>query len=79
MLPCDDITDHYSQYIIDNIRKTPYNIRYIRDERNFILADYTTSFSQLPLNIIYAVEDTEEKLEPFNKFITECIENHKAR
>ena len=75
---CDEISDHDSPFCILKINKPRYEPRhkYIRDERTLVLADYINDFQQLPLNIVYAFDNTSDKVNALNKLITECIDRH---
>ena len=53
-----------------------FDCKYIGSERHFKKNEYTQDFESLPFNIIYAIDDPDEKLEVFNKLIAECIEHH---
>ena len=75
---CDEISDHDSPFCIFKITKPRFEPRYkyIRNERSFILNDYLNDFRHLPLNVVYGLEDVNEKLSIFNELITTCIDKH---
>jgi hypothetical protein len=78
VLPCSSVSDHDAPYACVNIRTERFQPRfkYIRSERHFKKNEYIQDFESLPFNIIYAIDDPDEKLEVFNKLIAECIEHH---
>ena len=78
VIPCKTISDHDCPYILINIKGETFRPRYkyIRNYKNFDLTKYMNEFSQLPINIVYAVSDPVEKLDIFNSLICECINNH---
>lgn len=78
VIKTDEISDHDLGYVIINIRKQRFEPRYkvIRDEKRFSLNDYITDFSQLPFNIVYAVDDPNDKVSMLNHLITECLSRH---
>ena len=79
IVPCDTIiSDHDAPYTIINIRKQKFENRYkvIRDEKSFNLLNYKEDFSQIPLSILYALDDPEEQISVLNDLITECLNKH---
>ena len=78
VVPCDEISDHDAPFCIFKIKKPRYEPRfkYIRDERAFVKNDYVADFQNLPLNIIYALEDVSDKVSVFNELIVSCIDRH---
>ncbi|XP_057296305.1 uncharacterized protein LOC130625270 [Hydractinia symbiolongicarpus] len=65
------LIDHF----ITNAQCKP-RFKYIRDYKNYILNDYVTDFSQLPLSVVYSSESADDKLDIFNELISSCIERH---
>ena len=68
IVPCDEISDHDAPFCILKIKKPRFEPRfkYIRDERAFVLDDFVSDFRNLPLNIVYAVDDVSDKVSMFN-------------
>ena len=65
---CDEISDHDSPFCILKINKPRYEPRhkYIRDERNLVIENYVNDFRELPLNIVYAFDNTSDKVYSIN-------------
>lgn len=76
--PTPEISDHDAIYACINTRVTRFQPRfkYIRDYKNYILNDYVTDFSQLPLSVVYSSESADDKLDILNELISSCIERH---
>ena len=78
VLPCPEISDHDAPYIIVNIRVTRFipRFKYIRNEKTLNAEQFTTDFSQLPFNLVYAVPDPNDKLGIFNDLVQSCLDKH---
>lgn len=78
VLPCETISDHDGPYAIINIKYDKFKPRYkmIRDERQFDRESFVSDFSNLPISVIYAIDDPEEKVEILHKFMQDCIDRH---
>ena len=74
----DEISDHDLVYTVLNIRKQKFEQRYkfIRNEKLFDLNKYINDFSQLPLSIVFALDDPNDQVNVLNQLITECINRH---
>ncbi len=75
---CDEISDHDAHFCIFKIKKPRFEPRYkfIRDERTFVMNNFINDFRNLPLNVIYALDDVSEKVSIFNDLVTSCIDRH---
>ena len=71
----DEISDHDTSYAIFNIKKERYEPRY-KDKENTNIKNYISDFRQLPLSIVYGLDDSNDQLSVFNKLISDCIEQH---
>ena len=78
MLLCPTISDHDGPYALLNVRLKKYEPRfkYIRDERQFNEAKFIKDLKQVPFNLVYGVEDPDDKLEKFNSLLLEAINHH---
>ena len=78
VLPCDEISDHDAPYVIIDIRKQRFvpRFKYIRRENNIDISAFKRDIERLPLNLVYAVECPEEKLNIFNELIVSCLNEH---
>ena len=72
----DEISDHHTPFVILNIKKERYELRYnnIRDERKVDMNQYVNDFSKLPLSLVYGFE--EDQISTLNELFTDCLENH---
>ena len=63
MLPCPTISDHDGPCALLNARLKKYEPRfkYIRDERQFNEAKFLKDLKQVPFNLVYGVEDPDER------------------
>ena len=61
VLNIEEINDHDTPYVIFNIKKEKY-------EEN-----YVTDFQQLPLNLVYSLDNPDDQIATLNKLITDCI------
>ena len=78
VLPCPLISDHDGPYALINVRTPRYESRFkmIRDETHFDEVKYQYDVSTLPFSTIYAIEDSDEKLEISNELISTTIDKH---
>ena len=73
-----EISDHDMPYTILNIKKERYEQRYkyIRSQKDIDINSYVSDFQQLPLNLVYAFDETDDQVTILNKLILDCIEKH---
>ena len=78
MLPTPEISDHDAVYACINTRVSRFKprLKVIRDLSRFCLNDYIQDFSSLPLNLVYATESADDKLDVLNNLILSCINRH---
>ena len=78
VLPCSTISDHDAPYACIDIRVRRFapTFKYIRNERQFNEESYVEDCANLPLSVVYALEDPNEKLDVFSGLILQCIERH---
>ena len=78
MLPGSTISDHDAPYACIDIRVTRLapRFKYIRNERHFNEESYVEDCANLPLSVVYVLEDPNEKLDVFNDHILQCIGRH---
>ncbi|KAL9979131.1 hypothetical protein ACROYT_G016745 [Oculina patagonica] len=64
VLPCSNVSDHDAPYACLNIRVDRFVPRFkmIRNERGFKEEEFVRDFTSLPLSVIQATDDPEEKL-----------------
>ena len=64
VLPCSTISDHDAPYACIDIRVTRFapRFKYIRNERQFNEESYVEDCANLPLSVVYALEDPNENL-----------------
>jgi hypothetical protein len=78
VLPCPTISDHDAPYACINVRITRFEPRFkmIRSERQFDEKAFLEDVAALPLNLVYSVDDEDEKLEIFNNLLKSSIDRH---
>lgn len=78
MLPADEVSDHDATYIFINVKPDRFKkcYKYIRNIKTFDANLYVKDFQTLPFNVVYALDDPEEKLSIFNDLTKECIDRH---
>ena len=78
VLPYSTISDHDAPYVCMNVRVKRFRPRYkmIRIEKEFEKQKFLQDFSELPFNLVYSVDDIDEKLDLFNSLITTCLDRH---
>ena len=75
VLPCPLVSDHDAPYITVNARVMRLAPRYkfIRNEKHFSEAAFVEDFSQLPLEVVYALEDSNDQISVLNNLICQCL------
>ena len=78
VLPCPLVSDHSAPYVCVNARVTRFlpRYKYIRNERNYNEVSFVEDVKNIPMNIVYGVDDPDEKLELFNTMFLNCLERH---
>ena len=78
ILPCPLISDHDAPYCTLNIRISRYAPRYkfIRNEKQFNENAFVEDFSTIPFQVLYGLEDPDEKVEILQTLIQECLKRH---
>ena len=78
VIPCPEISDHDSPYVIFDTKLRVYEPRYkyIRSMKTFDQKTFVNGFSNLPFSVIDGVDEPEDKLEIFNALITQYLEDH---
>ena len=78
ILHTDEISEHDMPYAILNVKKERYEQRYkyIRSEKDLDINSYVSDFRELPLNLVYAFDEPDDKVTILNKLILDCIEKH---
>ncbi|CAB4006181.1 Hypothetical predicted protein [Paramuricea clavata] len=63
VLPSPFISDHDAPYFCLNVRVPRFVPRFkmIRNERNFNIDSFTKSFNEIPLSLVYAVDDPDSQ------------------
>ena len=76
--PCPLVSDHSAPYVCVNARVTRFlpRYKYIRNERNYNEVSFVEDVKNIPMNIVYGVDDPDEKLELFNTMFLNCLERH---
>ena len=64
VLPCPLVSDHSAPYVCVNARVTRFlpRYKYIRNERNYNEVSFVEDVKNIPINIVYGVDDPDEKL-----------------
>ena len=78
VLPCPLVSDHSAPYVCVNARVTRFlpRYKYIRNEQNYNEVSFVEDVKNIPMNIVYGVDDPDEKLELFNTMFLNCLERH---
>ena len=78
VLPCPTISDHDAPYACINVRVCRFEPRYkfLRNEKRFNEQLFVEDFSMLPLDIVYGIDDPDEKLEIFTTMFKSCLGKH---
>ena len=78
ILYTEKISDHDAPYVIFNIKKEKYQLRYkfMRNKKTLDMNNYTSDFQQLPLNLVYSFDDPEDQVSIFNELVVDCINTH---
>ena len=78
VIPCPQISDRDSPYVIFGTKSRVYEPRYkyIRSMKTFDQKTFVSSFSNQPFSVIDGVDEPEDKLEIFNALITQYLEDH---
>ena len=78
VLNTEEISNHDTRYVIFNIKKEKYEPRYkfICNEKSLVMENYITDFQQLPLNLVYLFDDSDNQVAMLNKLFTDCINIH---
>ena len=78
VLPCETIGDHEGPYACINIRVNRFQVRFkfLRNEKQFNEASFKGDLAALPFNLVYSVDDPNEKLDMFNTLLKSCIDQH---
>ena len=78
VLPCSTISDHDGPYACINIRVNRFQPRFkwLRNEKQFDKQAFNEDLKATPVNLVYSVEDRDEKLEIFNSLLRTCIDKH---
>ena len=77
-LPCDQISDYDVPYVITLTRKPRNELRYkfVTYEKNFDEATYISDAEKLSMNLVYVVDNPEEKVHIFNKLFSQTLEEY---
>ena len=78
ILPCNDISHHDGPYAFLNVRMPrdePW-FKMIRDEKSLDSRAFIEDVDRIPLSLVYAVSDPNEKLSIFNSLLLEGIDRH---
>ena len=78
VIPCPQISNHDSPYVIFDTKSRVYKPRYkyIRSMKTFDQKTFVNGFSNLPFSVIDGVDEPEDKLEIFNALITQYVEDN---
>ncbi|XP_028409262.1 uncharacterized protein LOC114531856 [Dendronephthya gigantea] len=78
VIHCPLVSDHSAPYVCVNARVTRFlpRYKYLRDERNYTEAAFVEDFKNIPMSIVYSVDDPDGKLELFNTMFSNCLERH---
>ena len=78
VLPSPFIGDHDAPYFCLNVRVPRFVPRFkmIRNERNFNKDSFTKSFNELPLSLVYAVDDPDSQVNLLNSLFRDCLDEH---
>ena len=78
VLHTDEISEQDMPYAILNVKKERYEQRYkcIRNEKDININSYVSDFWELPLNLVYDFDETDDQVTILNKLILNCIEKH---
>ena len=78
VIPCPQISDHDSPYIIFHTksRVDEPRYKYIRSMKTFDKKIFVNGFSNLPFSVIDGVDEPEGKLEIFDALITQYLQDH---
>ena len=61
------------QQIFDTAIGTKFAAPY---EKSLVMENYVTNFQQLPLNLVYSLDDPDDQVAMLNKLITDCNKIH---
>ena len=72
------MSDHDAPCITMSTKFAPFEPRYkiIRDMKNFRQQDFIDLFATLPLELVYAFNDTNDMISVFNELISNHINKH---
>ena len=78
VLPCPTISDHDGPYACVNVRVCKFESRYkfLRNEKRLNEQSFIEDISMLPLNLVYGIDDPDEKLEIFTSMFKSFLEKH---
>ena len=78
VLPCSTISDHDGPYACINIRVNRFQPRFkwLRNEKQSDKQAFNEDLKATPFNLVYSVEDPDEKLEIFNSLLRTCVDKH---
>ena len=78
VLPCSTISDHDGPYACTNIRVNRFQPRFkwLRNEKQSDKQAFNEDLKATPFNLVYSVEDPDEKLEIFNSLLRTCVDKH---
>ena len=81
VLPCSIISDHNGPYALVDIRVQRFTPRfkYIRNEKHFDDKAFVEECSNLPLSVVFGIDDPNEKLEIFTNLLLQCLNKHAPR
>ena len=78
VLPCPTISVHDGPFACMNVRVKRFQPRYkfLRDEKRFDETGFKEELSGAPLNVVYSLDDPNEKLDIFHSLFKSCLDKH---
>jgi len=78
VLPCPTISDHDGPYACINVRVKRFQPRYklLRNEKRFDESAFKKELSSVPFNVVYSIDDPNEKVDIFNSLFKSCLDKH---
>ena len=78
VVPSDQISDYDVPCVITLMRKSRNELHYkfVRYEKNFDEAAYISDAEKLSMNLVYVVDNPEEKVHIFNKLFSQTLEEY---